>query len=75
MLIASPEVRSAILVYLGIILWILLQKKDWVFSKDRTQFIPFGIGGDQSILSFPVLALVIAILVYYLVSLARVKLV
>jgi len=70
----SPEVRTAVIIYLVIIVYFLLQKKEWIFSENR-ELIPFGIGENQSIFSLPVLAVVVAIFVYYLVSVYQISLV
>ena len=72
MITISPYVRSAIIIYVLIMLYILLKRKDWILTpkKKKLQELPLTL----HILPFPILTLVIAILVYYLVILLNLEL-
>ena len=74
MILINPQVRTAIIIYIIIILVILLKRKDLIFDNNMN-LIPFGFNNNQSLFSFPILAILIAIIVYYAVSLYGITLV
>ena len=63
----SNQVRTAIIIYVISILVILLKKRDLIFDE-QLRLIPFGFENNQSILSLPVIAVLLAIVAYYIVT-------
>lgn len=65
----NSDVRWSILIYLGIMAYILMYRKDLIYSKGTDQMVQFGTDKGQSIFAFPVLAIILAVLVFYFVQL------
>ena len=54
----------AIISYVIIIILLFILKPDLIYDKDTQRFKEFGMGESKSLLTFPILAIIIAILIY-----------
>jgi len=60
----SSPVFNAIIFYILIISIILLLKPSFMYDEKTNKFKSFGCNDDQTIFSFPVISIIIAIILY-----------
>ena len=63
----------AIITYIIIIISIYLVKPDEVYDHKKNKFKEFGLENDKTILAIPVIAVVLAILIYILFSICFIQ--
>ena len=64
----SNITKYAIVIYIIAILLLYIVRPNIIYNKETNQFREFGFTGDKSILCLPVLAIILAILIYILCS-------
>ena len=64
----SNITKYAIVIYIIAILLLYIFRPNIIYNKETNQFRGFGFTGDKSILCLPVLAIILAILIYILCS-------
>jgi amino acid transporter len=65
----SNITKYAIIVYIIVIIFLYLFRPNIIYNKETKKFREFGFDSDQSILSLPILAIILAILIYIIFSL------
>ena len=65
-MILSPSnpVYNTIIIYLLLICIILLTKPDFMFCKKTNKFKTFGLGENQTLLSFPTISIFSCVILY-----------
>lgn len=61
--------KYAIIVYIIVIILLYLFRPNIIYNQETKQFREFGFERDQSILALPILAIILAILIYIIFSL------
>ena len=61
--------KYAIIVYIIVIIFLYLFRPNIIYNQETKQFRDFGFERDQSILALPILAIILAILIYIIFSL------
>jgi len=55
---------NSILIYLLIMFLVIYNKPNFIYDKKRKKFKEFGLTNDRSILSLPILSIIIAVVTY-----------
>lgn len=55
---------NSILIYLIIIFLVIYNKPNFIFDKKRKKFKEFGLESSKSIISLPILSIIIAVVTY-----------
>lgn len=55
---------NSIIIYLIIIILVIYNKPNFIYDKKRKKFKEFGIETDKSIISLPILSIIIAVITY-----------
>lgn len=55
---------NSILIYLIIILLVIYNKPNFIYDKKRKKFKEYGLESDKSIISLPILSIIIAVVTY-----------
>lgn len=55
---------NSILIYLIILILVIYNKPNFIYDKKRNKFKEFGLSNDKSIISLPILSIMIAVITY-----------
>ena len=60
----SDTLYNTIIVYIIVIIILLITKPNFLYSHEKKKFKTFGCNEDETILSLPIISIIIAIILY-----------